>query len=332
MSILDTPYNVRETMGWLWRNMAGIRTGNPCRVVPLTPGSVLNDGVCPSVRIGFLGDIMDMCGRRLQIAPDIHDFLSSCDFLIGNLEATVTTARKPRPTAQRHDETILDAMADLFPPCRTFLSVANNHAGDFAAPVFRQSLLVIEKHGFHTFGHKARPVARINKKIRVMGATMWCNQISPDIVPFSDMERYASSGFFNIAYPHWGYELEAYPRRVTVRTGRDLLRAFDAVIGHHSHTPQPLMSVTQPDRVQLIAFSLGDFCTGLPFDKYRHGIVCRFDIGPDAAGVWNTGAVEWLYTRAHRDIAGGIRVEFRPDEPVRMANRGLYSGKGITAK
>jgi hypothetical protein len=44
-----------------------------------------------------------------------------------------------------------------------------------------------------------------------------------------------------------------------------------------------------------VAYSLGDFCTHLPFDKHRYGIVVKVEIGPGEGGDWRAGRVEWRY-------------------------------------
>ena len=59
----------------------------------------------------------------------------------------------------------------------------------------------------------------------------------------------------NIFYPHWGYDLELYPRTSTIKKGRELLTYFDAIIGHHTHAPQPITSVSINDKepIKLLA-------------------------------------------------------------------------------
>jgi poly-gamma-glutamate capsule biosynthesis protein CapA/YwtB (metallophosphatase superfamily) len=135
------------------------------------------------------------------------------------------------------------------------------------------------------------------------------------MAPFESLERYYAKDVFNIAFPHWGYELELFPRPVIVQINRQLLKRYDAVIGHHSHVPQPLTSYRSENTWKLTAFSLGDFCTGLRMRKYQFGMICRMDIGPGEDGRPRVGLVEWCYTKVSpmksRAMEVGVLSEMR---------------------
>jgi poly-gamma-glutamate capsule biosynthesis protein CapA/YwtB (metallophosphatase superfamily) len=244
----------------------------------------------------FIGDIMDMRHNRLIIGADLKEFARPCNFLIGNFEATITVARKTRLAAQRQDPAILDALADFFPPSRTALSVANNHAGDFSADIWHRSIALMEQRGFQVFGLNRSICVDFMEQARIVAASQWSNLPAADMVSYESLDQYALPAALNIAYPHWGYELERFPRPETVREGICLAQHYDAVIGHHSHVPQLLMTRQIGANFKLIAFSLGDFCSGLNMKKYRYGIICKMEIGPGDDGVWKIGAVEWRYT------------------------------------
>jgi hypothetical protein len=296
--LLGTPYGFREEMKWCWRNVTGAGTLNPCRIQSLPQYSHLNK-THSKLRLCFIGDIMDMRRNRLMIGADLKEFARPCDFLIGNFEATITPStpsRKPRLAAQRQDLSILDSLADLFPPHRTALSIANNHAGDFSSDLLHHSISLMKQRGFQVFGLKQNVFVDFKGQARIAAASMWSNTPFEDIAPFESLDHYALPSALNIAYPHWGFELEHFPRSSTVQEGMRLLQYYDAIIGHHSHVPQPLMSHKIDDTIKLIAFSLGDFCTGLKMRNYRHGIICKMEIGPGNDGVWKIGTVEWRYT------------------------------------
>ena len=156
----------------------------------------------------------------------------------------------------------------------------------------------------------------ITDRIRVVAASMWSNRPFPEMVSFESLDRYCESDFFNIAFPHWGYELELFPRPAIVQIGRQLLQRYDAIIGHHSHVPQPLTAFESGDTWKLTAFSLGDFCTGLRMKKYQFGIICRIDIGPGKGGLLQTGAVEWRYTKVSPSTSGTMKVSVVSDMPI----------------
>jgi hypothetical protein len=305
-------YPLRESIGWLWRNISGVRKTNPCGIQALPQEALLNS-IRARITLGFVGDIMGMGGRAFNISPDMHRFFDGCDYLIGNLEGTITGARKPRLDAQRHDPSILDALARLFPPDRTFLSVANNHAGDFPQAIFMQSLDSLRKRGFHVFGLRQAPLVDIAGEVRVVAASMWSNRPCGEIAYLDTLGRCDNPTAFSIAYPHWGYELEMFPRPEIVRAGGDLLQIYGAVVGHHSHVPQPLAAITHGDTRQLLAFSLGDFCTGMRIKKFQYGVACKMEIGPGKDGIWRIGAVHWRYTRVLPDAREARKITFVPD-------------------
>jgi hypothetical protein len=309
---LCAPYPLWESIRWLWRNVRGARKANPCGIRPLPQQCVLNT-IVARITVGFVGDIMDMHGKILHISPAVQEFFRNCDCLIGNFEATITRARKTGLAAQVHDPSILDALAELFPPERTFLSIANNHAGDFPQAIFRQSLDSLRKRGFRVLGLRHAPFVDITGCVRVVAASMWSNRPCGEIAPLASLGECRGATAFNIAYPHWGYELELFPRAAVVREGERLLRMYGAVLGHHSHVPQPLAALQCGDAKKLLAFSLGDFCTGLRIKKFRYGIICKVEIGPGEDGVWRIGPVNWRYTRVFPDSPGAMRVELTAD-------------------
>lgn len=304
-------YPLRESIGWLWRNIFGIRKTNPCGIRPLPQQVVLN-AIRPQMTFGFVGDIMPMGRKTLDISPDVIGFFQDCDYLIGNLEGTITTARRSCVHAQRHHASILLTLSRLFPPDRTLLSVANNHAGDFPAPLFRQSVDWLRDHGFQVFGLHETPFIDIAGCVRIAGASMWRNRPCEEVPYLDHLVGYVQARALCIAYPHWGYELELYPRSDMVQTGRRLLDGYDAVLGHHPHVPQPLTAIRHGQATKLLAFSLGDFMTALPFKKFQYGAACKMTVGPGRDGRWRIGAVLWRFTRIRRVNRNTLKITFVP--------------------
>jgi hypothetical protein len=266
-----------------------------------------------AMKLCFIGDIMDMRGHELSIAADVKEFIQSCDFLIGNFEGTITNAKKKLPTTQVHDPSILDSLAACFPPSHTALSLANNHAGDFPAEILQNCLQIVQEKGFHVFGLSERPFVDIGSNVRVVAASMWSNQPFPDIVSFESLDQYVQPSGFNIAFLHWGYELERFPRPDIVKEGKTRLKIFDALIGHHTHVPQPVTIQRFNRHAKVLAFSLGDFCTGLRIKKYQFGIICTLEIGPGENGTWQTGNVQWRYTKVTPSSNKTMTVTFTPE-------------------
>ncbi len=291
-----SPYNFKETLGWFRRNFFGVTRKNKDIVTPIPKNFTLNENVTPKYSIAFIGDIMDMNGMNLVIGQALKDFIHECDYLIGNFEATLTNA-KGAYMAQRHRSQILDALADLFDPTRTFLSLANNHAGDFGRKIFTDSINEIKARGFSIFGITEQPYIDLQENIRIIAGTMWSNQKCDYVVKFDDVDQYLKTDAFNILYPHWSYELELYPRPKTVEIGNQLIKKFDAIVGHHSHCPQPI-STSNDGINKLIAYGLGDFCIWEKLQHYLYGIVLKIDIGPNQEGIWQLGKISWNYVKS----------------------------------
>jgi len=89
--------------------------------------------------------------------------------------------------------------------------------------------------------------------------------------------------------------MELYPRIKTINDGRNLLHEFDALIGHHSHCPQPVSFFSVDNVNKLIAYSLGNFCIGIENKMHKYGIVVKIKIGRNSEGKWLIGNVEWTF-------------------------------------
>ena len=251
---------------------------------------------------------MDIGSKRLAVGRDTAEFFQDCDAIVGNLEGMITSHRKSRLAQQRHNEEIISSLADAFPVQRIYLIVANNHAADFGVEVFRNTIERLESWGFHVLGQRERPYLDIAECARIVTGSTWSNQSCDWIAEFRDARTVPQIPAINILCPHWGYELEFYPRLHIVQMGQDLLNQFDAIIGHHSHTPQPIARLDCGGKPRLIAYSLGDFCTGIKYRNYRNGIALRITLGRTHGGSWAIGAVEWGF------------VEIDPTDPDTVTN------------
>lgn len=98
----------------------------------------------------------------------------------------------------------------------------------------------------------------------------------------------------NILFPHWGFEIESYPRRDIVELTRALLPSFAAIVGHHSHTPQPVSAYRGADGlVRPVAYSLGNFCCGTGLSRYHYGQILKLELGKTTEGRWAVGCLNW---------------------------------------
>ncbi|GAG54263.1 unnamed protein product, partial [marine sediment metagenome] len=185
-------------------------------------------------------------------------------------------------------------------PIKDDLSVRVIHTpGDFGKEIFLESVDKLHSRGFNVFGWDEQPYWDINKDLRVTAATAWSNQKMDYVFMLKNAGQYVKKNVFNLFYPHWGYELELYPRPKTVEEGKKWIKKFDAIIGTHSHVPQAVTAVESENNNginKLIAYSLGDFCIEEKLKHYHYGIVLKIGIGQNNAGIWQIGLIEWHFT------------------------------------
>ena len=318
---IATPYSFSETAGVVQRNILGMDHRNHGAAMEFLPNQCsINPVTSVDTRIAFFGDIMSVGRRRVIIHESVYNFLYGCDYLVANLEANITRQRRRKGVIigafQWQDDYMVDVMADLFPPAATYLSVANNHAGDFEKRYYLQSCSLLEERGFVLFGQGERPYVDITPRIRLHAGTMWSNQICNRVHWLGsgkeiDLMEHGS----NILFPHWGYELEKYPRPEIVNLAKSLSRNFDAILGHHPHTVQPVIREPGRDKNCLVAYSLGDFCTNIPFGSYRYGIIAKIETGPVSRGDYAVGNIDWRFIESRRQAGNNIIIRVVDEVP-----------------
>lgn len=298
---LVSNYPVKEAFVWLSHYIFGPSKMKKGNVETIPKDYSLNE-ISPKYTISFIGDIMDLNFKDLIIDESVKRFIRGADFLIGNFEGTLTTMKR-EVMDKRHKPQIMDALDTLFPPKRTYLSIANNHGGDFGPRNFLNSVNQLKERGFNVFGTGKNPFVDLNDNIRVLGGTQWTNHPCNYIYNLTEPEKYLKHHAFNILFPHWGCELELHPRSKIIKKGKVLLGRFDAVVGQHSHCPQPVSYYTNGGANKLIAYSLGDFCIGwddnkMKFEMFRYGIAMKIEIGPNNEGKLQVGKVDWTFLKS----------------------------------
>lgn len=301
VNLFASNYSIPEKIDWLI-----YRTLNPSRryhnLSEFLPQSTVLNPVTPKLKVAFTGDVMPVGQLDLVLDEPLQQFYADADFWVVNLEGIVYP--KERWLALAHKEKIVKALQRYFPPERTLITCANNHTGDFGFKNFQHSYDLLKEAGFHVIGRKDENSFLLPHNIHLTCASKWSNQICPYMARLEDAQ-YNPEANFNILVYHWGYEMHLYPNPGQIELARELLTQYDALIGHHSHCPQP---VTQIDN-RLIAYSLGNFCTKYPNNNHRYGIAMKMDIGPTAENEWKTGAVEYAFTRN----------DFRPNKVMEVS-------------
>lgn len=316
MKVKHSPYPLFETVCSIKRKQFGLNEKHKGLVAHSPKCFHLNNNVVPKVRIAFLGDIMSAGKKNLEIGSGVKEFVRGCDYLVGNFEGTITDVRNPA-RGQRHRLQVLDALTDLFPPDRTYLGLANNHAGDFGYEIWAQSKKLLEARGFHTFGSAINPYCDIGGDIRIIAGTHWSNHPCNYIAYNKDTPAYIDRNRFNILFTHWGYEYELYPRPETIAEGARLAGQFDALVGHHSHCPQPVTGFAAANANKLLAYSLGDFCIAANMEQFLYGITLRVEIGASPEGATQIGQVDWQFTYSDNlSTSDKVKVETKDSLPA----------------
>lgn len=316
-NVIASPYNMRESLCWLAKNITGPSRRNSGIVEPVTSPYILNR-IKPQYRLVIVGDILPLGSKHLMIGRRLKDFVSTADYLVGNFEGIITESRRKTYAVavdQRHAPHIIDALEDFFEPRKTYLCTCNNHAGDFGEEEYFKSLMLLESRGFYVFGWNKRPYCDINGEIRIVSGSAWSNRDCNYLFRLEGAGHHVKPAAFNLLYPHFGFELELYPRPETVDFGKKALSKFDALLGHHPHCPQPVTMESVGGINKLLAYSLGDFCFGLKMKKYQYGITMKIEVGQARDKAWLAGRVEWRLTRCKPSGKNDFIVDLTDDLP-----------------
>ncbi|NVM52372.1 MAG: CapA family protein [Candidatus Helarchaeota archaeon] len=297
------PYSFSELMSWAKNNVFG-PSHKFKDLTDFIPQKSTQNSITPKMKLGFLGDIMKMNHKGLEIGPAVIEFFKDVDYLVGNFEGTMIEGYDGKRIflAQEHSENILTVLETLFPPEKFVLTNANNHAGDYGWSAFNKSYQLLKDRGFLTIGRKDEPSIMLDQKINVTSCTTISNQPeTPYIVYLDEVDDLINpAAKFNILSNHWGYEMQLYPNLKQIELGKILLEKWDLVVGHHSHCPQPITTYNIYNTNKIIAYSLGDFSTKIKLKKYQHGMAVKIEVGPNDIGLWQVGEVKWKFTRVYK--------------------------------
>lgn len=315
---IQSPYNWVESLGWNKRDKSGADAIHGVRVPYLPKDCLVNDGVLEEVTLGFVGDILDTKGLPAKTTPEVTAFFEDCDAIICNFESTITNLPGHK-TATRHIRGIIDTLLSAFPPSKTYLSIANNHAGDFPLAVFRESIHLLEQNGYTVFGDTDRPFVDIVGPTRIITGTDWSNASNEHVAMLEKGPTCAlrKPDAYNVLFPHWGYELELYPRKSMLRKSAEWSDGFQAIMAHHGHTPRAIYALdrTADQPRVLIADSLGDFTCGIVARWYNFGMLAKIGLGRDAKGRRAVGRLRWEFSQTLPQN-GVVEVSVVPNFPL----------------
>lgn len=298
------PYDLQESLNWLKKYFLGPAEKHSFSPIFPPPVIKLRD-YNPLFQITFVGDLMSLRDHQLQLGPNLTQWIDQSDYLVANLEAPLTFKRGSKYLKQFNHPKVLDTLKKLKKPELIYLSVANNHTNDFGWEESQHSVEMIKQLGFNIFGSQEQPYAVIDNKVLIYGATEWSNSSKEGLSTYdtnlippqqrsegrTNNNGNLSSTVFetlanknvaplNILFPHWGYEFELFPRPNLINRAEQLTRHWDAIIGHHSHCPQPISILKNSMRdLCPVAYSLGNFAIGYKKDLLNYGLIMNLSIG-----------------------------------------------------
>ena len=306
-----TPYNTRESVYWLKKYFTQPSKANARLTRCITNSYILNQQITPHYTLAFVGDIMPCGNAAIAFGKKLKTFLSGCDYLVGNFEGVLTESSKGSiflVSDRRHDTRVISGLKNIFPPEKMYLSLANNHSGDFGKDAFLDTVDALKTHNFNVFGWNDTPYCDINDDIRIVSGTMWSNRKCDYVARLDEATHFIKPNSFNILYPHFGYEFELYPRPEIISLAKKLTRDFDALIGHHTHCINPVSVQAYGEINKLIAYSLGNFFGRFKRKSYQQGRIIKIEVGCGVNG-WGLGRAEWRTTRCAPILKEDFLVE-----------------------
>jgi poly-gamma-glutamate capsule biosynthesis protein CapA/YwtB (metallophosphatase superfamily) len=226
----------------------------------------------PTVTVLFVGDLMLDRGvaRRARdlvqptdIVADMRPLVAQADLMVLNLEGTITF----NESIAARDNTILRftfapalAQAVLGALGADAVSLANNHALDFYASGYDETLSYLERWGVAHFGHPLN-ARDLSTALTARGARVclvgYHELYDPSTAAvLEEIVRVRPACDYLVVMAHWGIEYEHEPTEAQVVEAHAFVDAgADLVVGAHPHVVQS----HEVYRGKAIFYSLGNF-------------------------------------------------------------------------
>lgn len=285
-------------------------------------------------RIAFVGDIMQHdCQHALEksrgfsydgiVGDEIKRLFLSCDSVIGNLETIVDVDKKPSgfPNFNAHENLVKKLAKIGF----TDLIVSNNHSIDQGENSFVKTVMLVEKHGIKTHGHKIFGVRSIknSNKIFLNASTNIMNNgypVNSNVRWFYHDDFIPSKSMINIAYIHVGTE---YEKSYTLDQQRLYKRInkygeYDAVFLVHSHVVGDVNDYMVKDNT-FISNGLGNFMSQQKSLDKQKGIIVLLDFNTSDNEIINISKfktenklIDGVYKTVSKEIIEHFKKECDP--------------------
>ena len=261
----------------------------------------MSEHVGPSMRFAFVGDIYLGSDEELWLNADIPDLhhLLAVDVVVANFESVVDGPSVGDPHPDKiHLSTPRSSLPKLRDMGIDFVSVANNHIGDYGP---RSASYTIEAlrdvfGSENVFGWSGRPVAELTSGLRVAGVCF--SETNP--VTLNDASRISTADDLRdllakgtdslgrlMVYAHWGEEYLSLTAPDLRSRARQLRAAgVTHVVGTHSH----IVGAVEIIDGFSVVYGLGNFL----FHSVRTGnakLLRRAKRGAVAVFRWDGGSV-----------------------------------------
>jgi poly-gamma-glutamate capsule biosynthesis protein CapA/YwtB (metallophosphatase superfamily) len=245
------------------------------------------------IKLTFLGDMMGVGLRHIDLSKKLLDRINDSDYTIINLSSVLTNDHSMVLERQHTHPQVFLSLCDQLPMNKVIFSIANNHILDYGKNGLQNTLLQLRRAGATVIGLKSNCSMELKEGLQIKASTCWYTE--KDIVNTINNQK---SNLSTIHYLHWGDEYKIAPTKAQIDHIKSLSDNDLMVCGHHSHCPQPIKMIND----KLSAFSLGNFTTCHDSSKINSGIVLTTDLVK--FDKWELEQVNWKFL----DISATDRV------------------------
>lgn len=243
------------------------------------------------ISIVFLGDFMGVGSKKVYLDDELKNFINSGDKIIFNLEAVIVDSSELILSKQYVHSKVFSSFLSQLQSDKVIVGVANNHLLDYGVNGLVDSLSLIQECGASYIGTSNRGKIQLSDGLFINASTFWTQKDDRYLNRF----KRSRSNEQVIQFFHWGNEFDCFANIEQTNLVKELENSI-AVIGHHSHCPQPIQMVEE----KLTAYSLGNLATCYNLEKINNGLVLKLNL-VKTKGVWKLSTSEWEHLKIEVD-------------------------------
>jgi len=237
------------------------------------------------MKISFLGDIslndnyIELYKKGIDPFKEVEPLLSSCDYVVGNLECMAKGELGENLLKQPRLTTTVETLNYLKNIHLKVASLAQNHVYDHLEDGFNKTTQFLDDNAIlhtgaaHSIEEASMPAIITKNGISIALLNYVTKDTNPNLPPDAkiylnifdlekckqDIEKLKQKVNHIVLLLHWGGRVEGglFPDWDQPKIARELIDAgADLIVGHHSHTIQPF----EIYKGKYIFYSLGNFC------------------------------------------------------------------------